>query len=96
MEIRNIKEDAIVENAEIIAYKMCSQLADKMNAQDAISVFSEQNTEEEVSMFNWIMTNTPSMLNQLWPKIESSIALTASSNFFEPFSKEYRFSYTVL
>jgi hypothetical protein len=24
-------------------------------------------------MFNWIMTNTPSMLNQLWPKIESSI-----------------------
>ena len=69
MEIRNIKEDAIVENAEIIAYKMCSQLAGKMNAQDAISVF-QQNTEEEVSMFNWIMTNTPSMLNQLWPKIE--------------------------
>ena len=63
MEIRNIK-DAIVENAEIIAYKMCSQLADKMNAQDAISVF-QQNTEEEVSMFNWIMTNAPSMLNQL-------------------------------
>lgn len=73
MEIRNIKEDAIVENAEIIAYKMCSQLAGKMNAQDAISVF-QQNTEEEVSMFNWIMTNTPSMLNQLWPKIESSIS----------------------
>ncbi|MGB6627356.1 MAG: hypothetical protein WBE61_04420, partial [Nitrososphaeraceae archaeon] len=73
MEIRNIKEDAIVENAEIIAYKMCSQLAGKMNAQDAISVF-QQNTEEEVSMFNWIMTNAPSMLYQLWPKIESSIS----------------------
>jgi hypothetical protein len=34
-------------------------------------VVCQQNTEEEVSMF--IMTNTPSMLNQLWPKIESSI-----------------------
>ena len=72
MEIRNIKEDAIIENAEIISYKICSQLAGKLNAQDAISV-CQQNTEEEVSMFNWIMTNTPSMLNQLWPKIESSI-----------------------
>jgi ferritin-like metal-binding protein YciE len=71
-EIRNIKEDAIIENAEIIAYKICSQLAGKLNAQDAISV-CQQNTEEEVSMFNWIMTSTPSMLNQLWPKIESSI-----------------------
>ena len=71
-EIRNIKEDAIIENAEIIAYKICSQLAGKLNAQDAISV-CQQNTEEEVSMFNWIMTNTPSMLDQLWPKIESSI-----------------------
>jgi hypothetical protein len=49
-----------------------SQLAGKMNAHDAIPVF-QQNTEEEVSMFNWIMTNTPSMLNQLRPKIESSI-----------------------
>ncbi|MFL6316719.1 MAG: hypothetical protein ACJ73C_08295, partial [Nitrososphaeraceae archaeon] len=38
MEIRNIKEDAIIENAEIIAYKICSQLAGKLNAQDAISV----------------------------------------------------------
>lgn len=71
-EIRNIKEDAIIENAEIIAYKICSQLAGKLNAQDAISV-CQQNTEEEVSMFNWIMTSTPSMVNQLWPKIESSI-----------------------
>lgn len=71
-EIRNIKEDAIIENAEIIAYKICSQLAGKLNAQDAISV-CQQNTEEEVSMFNWIMTSTPSLVNQLWPKIESSI-----------------------
>lgn len=71
-EIRNIKEDAIIENAEIIAYKICSQLAGKLNAQDAISV-CQQNREEEVSMFNWIMTSTPSLVNQLWPKIESSI-----------------------
>jgi ferritin-like metal-binding protein YciE len=48
MEIRNIKEDAIIENAEIIAYKICSQLAGKLNAQDAISV-CPQNMEEEVS-----------------------------------------------
>jgi hypothetical protein len=49
MEIKNIKKDAIRENAEIISYKICSQLAGKLNVQDAISV-CQQNTEEQVSM----------------------------------------------
>jgi hypothetical protein len=38
MEIKNIKKDAIRENVEIIIYKICSQLARKLNVQDAISV----------------------------------------------------------
>ena len=72
MEIKNIKKRCDKSKCRNNSIQVCSQLAGKLNAQDAISV-CQQNTEEEVSMFNWIMTSTPSMVNQLWPKIESSI-----------------------
>jgi ferritin-like metal-binding protein YciE len=66
------KEDAIVENAEIILYDMLTHLAERLNATHAISILSESLSEER-AMADWIKTNTPDMVAQLWPEIEASI-----------------------
>ena len=66
------KEDAIVENAEIILYDMLMHLAERMNAANAIAILS-QSLSEERSMAEWIKTNMPDMVAQLWPEIEASI-----------------------
>ena len=71
-ELKAAKEDAIVENAEIILYDMLTHLAERMNAANAISVLS-QSLAEERAMADWIKTNTPDMVAQLWPEIEHSI-----------------------
>ncbi|MFL6355331.1 MAG: ferritin-like domain-containing protein [Nitrososphaeraceae archaeon] len=72
-ELTAAKEDAIVENAEIILYDMLTHLAERMNAANAIAILS-QNLSEERSMADWIKTNMPDMVAQLWPEIEASIA----------------------
>lgn len=76
MELIRCKEDAILEHAEIIGYKMLIQLSQRANAQDAIPIL-KQNLQEEESMAKWIMDNTPMTLDYLWPKIQS--AATSSS-----------------
>jgi ferritin-like metal-binding protein YciE len=68
------KEDAIVENAEIILYDMLTHLAERMNAAHTITTLSESLSEER-AMADWIKTNTPDMVAQLWPEIEASIAM---------------------
>ena len=45
-ELKAAKEDAIVENAEIILYDMLTHLAERMNATNAISVLSQSLSEE--------------------------------------------------
>jgi ferritin-like metal-binding protein YciE len=72
MEIIRTKEDAILENAEIIGYKMVMQIAERASAQETIPVL-EQSMKEEQSMANWIMDNTPVILDKLWPKIRSAV-----------------------
>ena len=72
-ELSAVKEDAIVENAEIILYDMLSHLAERMNATNAIDILL-QNLSEERTMADWIKTNMPDMVAQLWPEIEASIA----------------------
>jgi ferritin-like metal-binding protein YciE len=72
-ELTAAKEDAIVENAEIILYDMLTHLAERLNATNAIAILS-QNLSEERSMADWIKTNMPDMVVQLWPEIEASIA----------------------
>ena len=75
LELKAAKEDAIIENAEIIIYDMLTHLAEKMNAAHAIPVLT-QSLSEERSMADWIRTNTPDMVIQLWPEIEASVAAT--------------------
>lgn len=70
-ELMRAKEDMIIENTEIISYKMLIQLAEKLNVQDAIPIL-KQNLQEEEVMATWLMANIPTMLNRLWPYIESS------------------------
>ncbi|MBV9175445.1 MAG: DUF892 family protein [Nitrososphaeraceae archaeon] len=73
-ELKAVKEDAIIENAEIILYDMLTHLAERMNAADAISILSESLSEER-AMADWIKTNTPDMVAQVWPEIEDSIVM---------------------
>jgi len=73
-ELKAAKEDAVVENAEIIIYDMLTHLAERMNATNAIAVLS-QSLSEERSMADWIKTNMPDMVAQLWPEIEASLAM---------------------
>jgi ferritin-like metal-binding protein YciE len=73
MELMNTKQDLIIENAEIVAYEMLIQICQRSNLDDAIPIL-KQNLSEEESMASWIKTNTPVMLDQLWPKIVTAVS----------------------
>jgi len=53
LELRGAKEDAVVENNEIILYDLLIRMAQLMKVEEAISVLT-QNLSEEKSMANWI------------------------------------------
>jgi ferritin-like metal-binding protein YciE len=67
------KEDAIIENAEIVMYDSLCQLAQIMGVGDAVPVLS-QNLQEEREMADWLRANVPVMITQLYPEIKSSTA----------------------
>src|SRR6187200_2000748 len=73
LELKGAKEDAVIENAEIVLYDMLMQLVARMGITNAISVLS-QSLSEEKAMADWIRTNAPDVLMQLWPEIEASVA----------------------
>ena len=73
MELLRTKQDLIIENAEIVAYDMLIQICQRSNFEYAIPIL-KQNLSEEESMANWIKTNTPTMLDQLWPKIVTAVS----------------------
>ncbi|MCD6036347.1 MAG: hypothetical protein K0S67_231 [Nitrososphaeraceae archaeon] len=79
-ELKKAEEDMIVENAEVTCYLMLIQKAQMaggvfFNAVEPLS----QNMKDEEHMVDWIKTNSPGMLAQLWPKIQSSVATSSSS-----------------
>jgi hypothetical protein len=53
-ELKAAKEDAIVENAEIILYDMLTHLAERMNAANAIAALSESLSEERSIRLIWL------------------------------------------
>ncbi|MDQ3881912.1 MAG: ferritin-like domain-containing protein [Thermoproteota archaeon] len=73
-QIKSTKEDLVIENAEVTMYDTLLQLAQLMNAGDAVPVLT-QNLAEERAMADWIRANTPAMMTQLYPEIQSSIVL---------------------
>ena len=73
-QIKAAKEDLIIENAEVTMYDTLLQLTQLMNAGDAVPTLT-QNLAEERAMADWIRANTPAMITQLYPEIQSSIVL---------------------
>ena len=82
LELKGAKEDAVIENAEIVLYDMLMHLVEKMGITNAISVIS-QSLSEEKAMADWIRTNAPDILMQLWPEIEASIAKREEAQIVE-------------
>jgi ferritin-like metal-binding protein YciE len=74
LELKAARDDAVVENAEIILYDMLTHLAERMNAANAMAALT-QSLSEERSMAEWIKTNTPDIVAQLWPEIEASVVM---------------------
>jgi ferritin-like metal-binding protein YciE len=77
-ELKRAEEDMIVENAEVCCYLMMIQKCQMaggvyLNAIDPLS----QIMKDEQNQADWIKTNSPGMLAQLWPKIQSAVAANA-------------------
>ena len=73
VDLKGAKEDAVLENAEIVFYDMLTHLLQKANVDgEAVSALT-QSLYEEKSMAEWIRSNTPIILTQLWPDIEASV-----------------------
>jgi ferritin-like metal-binding protein YciE len=75
VELKAAKEDAIIETAEIIIYDMLTHLSENLNATHAVPILT-QSLSEERSMADWIKTNTPELVVQLWPEIEGSVDMS--------------------
>jgi ferritin-like metal-binding protein YciE len=82
LELKGAKEDAVIENAEIVLYDMLMHLVERMGITNAISVL-DQSLSEEKAMAEWIRTNAPDVLTQLWPEIEASIAKRKEAQIVE-------------
>lgn len=70
-ELMKCKEDIIIENAEVVSYRMLMEIAKKIGAQDAVIVLRDSLNEEEF-MVEWLVTNSSKLLNSIWPYIEST------------------------
>jgi ferritin-like metal-binding protein YciE len=86
-QIKSAKEDLVIENAEVTMYDTLLQLAQLMNAGDAVPVLT-QNLAEERAMADWIRANTPAMITQLYPEIQSSIVLPEGDEGRETVTEE--------
>lgn len=74
VELKEIEQDAILENVEMIAYNLLLQTLIKMsiddNVKEAIPIL-RQSLEEEEKMNSWLKANLPSIFAKLWPAIVS-------------------------
>ena len=83
VELKGAKEDAIIESAEIVLYDLLIQIAQKaatIVGGDAIPALT-QSLSEERTMMDWIKSNTPVLITQLWPDTTTP---TVETNVSEP------------
>jgi ferritin-like metal-binding protein YciE len=78
-ELKRSEEDLINESAETIYYQMLIQKAQMAGGvfQNAIEPLS-LNMKDEAKMADWIKTNSPAMMAQLWPQIQAAISSASS------------------
>lgn len=77
-ELMRAKEDAIIENAEVVSYKLLMKVAKKAGMKDVVPVL-KQSMQEEVAMANFIAASSPMMLSLLWPELEESSPAQAAA-----------------
>ncbi|MDQ4073863.1 MAG: ferritin-like domain-containing protein [Thermoproteota archaeon] len=74
-EMKRSEEDLICENAEVIFYLMLIQ---KVQAAGGLFLTAVEpltlNMTDEAKMADWIKTNSPSMIVQLFPQVQSAVA----------------------
>lgn len=76
IELMEIKQDAIAEGAEIIAYETLIAITQRMKeiSQGEIISLLKQSLQEEESMKQWYRENTPMAVDVLLPKIISAVS----------------------
>jgi ferritin-like metal-binding protein YciE len=75
-ELMEIKQDAIAEGAEIIAYETLIAITQRINEipQEEIISLLKQSLQEEESMKKWYVEKTPMAVDILLPKIISAVS----------------------
>jgi ferritin-like metal-binding protein YciE len=67
-ELIQTKQDAIIENAEIVSYKMLMEISQKAGLLDALPLL-QQSLLEETAMENFVLSTAPMALTMLWPQL---------------------------
>ncbi len=67
-ELLQTKQDAIIENAEIVTYKMLMEISQKVGLLEVLPLL-QQSLLEETAMENFIVSSTPLALTMLWPEL---------------------------
>ena len=67
-ELIQTKQDAIIENAEIVSCKMLMEISQKAGLLEALPLL-QQSLLEETAMENFIVSTTPMALTMLWPEL---------------------------
>ncbi len=67
-ELIQTKQDAIIENGEIVTYKMLMEISQKVGLLEALPLL-QQSLLEETAMENFIVSTTPMALTMLWPEL---------------------------
>lgn len=67
-ELIQTKQDAIIENAEIVTYKVLMEISQKVGLLEALPLL-QQSLLEETAMENFIVSTTPMALTMLWPEL---------------------------
>jgi ferritin-like metal-binding protein YciE len=67
-ELIQTKQDAIIENAEIVTYKTLMEISQKVGLLDALPLL-QQSLLEETAMENFIVSTMPMALTMLWPEL---------------------------
>jgi ferritin-like metal-binding protein YciE len=67
-ELLQTKQDAIIENAEIVTYKILMEISQKVGLLEVLPLL-QQSLLEETAMENFIVSSTPLALTMLWPEL---------------------------
>lgn len=76
MEFLKIKQDVIIEGAEIVSYEALIEVSKRIPNLDSDQIIPllQQSLEEEMSMKKWCTDNMPMVVDNLLPKILSAVS----------------------